>query len=165
MTLCNLPVILSASTLVVFAFLREPLVLDCGDLMRRLHPHQLRGRDRYLGDDGVLDRDIYRSTDGIAGLWRRWRNRVVLLRLCQLRRERHGLRDKDMDYITQRIAKLTAASLYALPLGCLRFALPDQSNRATFRAFRLYAEIADRTHVFFSSDSASVCAMRLGSLL
>lgn len=166
MTICGLsPALVIGLALTFLVSFRKAVVFDCMDLMRRLYPHQLRGNDRYLGDEGALDKDIYRATDGIVGLWKRWRNRIPLLRLCQLRSARHGLRGGDMDYITQRIAELTMASLWALLLGCVRFAVPEISNRATFRAFRLYAEIADRTHVFFSSDNASVCAMRLASLL
>jgi hypothetical protein len=130
-------------------------------LLRRLHPHQLRGRDRFLEDPNAPG--FWKATDGVRGVWYRWRNRKVFLGLCQIRVLQHGLDAERLRYITRRCAELTA--LTALLLLLAPFQQLNPVDRLGRRAFKIYAQIADRTHTFFSDDNVPVCSLRLATLL
>ena len=156
---------------VIFAFVAAPLffwvlnrrsqTLRCDELLRRLHPHQLKDRDKHRER---LSKGFLKATDGALGLWFRWRNRSVFLRLCQMRAMHHGLESEELLYVTRRAAKLTAWTALSFVLYPFR-RWTSRAEYSAWRAFCLYGEIADRTHSFFSSDDVPMCSIRLGHLL
>lgn len=150
-----------AIPLIAFVVTRRGHTLRCDELLRRLHPYQQRGRDHLLEGDTPVD--FWDQTDGYRGLLYRWQNRKVFLGLCQIRIQQNGLKCEHLRYITERCAKLTAITALLLllyPFRKLRLVL-----KLGNLSYRLYSQIADRTHSYFALDDEPVCSLRIASLL
>jgi len=153
---------------------------DCRDLVCRLYPHQLRGLEDLLNDPGE-SKEFWARTHGVAGLWRRWRNRVVLVQLCQER----GANDpsvtaEELQFVLSCAGQLNSASLKALFAGLAISCMPEvlcrfearrgygimaRCLRVGHEALQLYSEIAFQTHALFAYDPVDMCGSMLSSVL
>jgi len=136
----------------------------CLELSRRLYPHQLRGREDLL--EGRHDgRTMWRRSDGARGLWKRWRNSVIYVQLCQEQGEVGDATPEELQYVLDRATALAEATLCAFVLGLLTSAMPEVSSVAVQRTLSLYSEIVMHTHAIYEDGDASLCAARLLEVL
>jgi hypothetical protein len=160
--------VLIAAVPLAFVATRRHHVTNCCGLVHRLYPHQLRGITDLL--EGPVDAELFwKRTHGVRGLWKRWRNRAVLVQLCQERGVMERVSDAEMQYVLSRSMELSRASSKALLFGVLTSCMPDifreKAVQTGQRSLSLYAEIAFRTHAMYSDDTVHLCAPMLAAVL
>lgn len=143
---------------------RKSRSLDCCDLVRRLHPHQLKGLTDLL-DAPVPGSIFWARSHGMKGLWKRWQNHTVLVQLAQVSGSMGFATEEDVAYVLERAMKLAAASRSALVWGLLRAITPERAAHKGRLCLNLYAEMAIRTHTLYADDAAPLCGAMLASVL
>jgi hypothetical protein len=160
-----------AAALVAWLAFRRHAIATCHEVMFQLRPFMLRGR-YYLLDEITEDVDVWAATMGIKGLWYRWRNRVPLVRLCQLRTinpeasvKEQRATEQEFRLILETASRLTTQSFLAILFYPLRRLAPAIWRGHTLAAFRVYADLAISTRSYYDLDDNAVCAIQLATLL
>jgi len=154
----------ASGVVATFFLTRRNRSLDCRDLVRRLHPHQLKGITDLL-DESINAHIFWDRSHGVKGLWKRWNNATILLQLAQVSGSMGFATPEEVEYVLERALKMSAASRSAFLWGMLRWLAPEKSAYKLQLCLKLYAEIAFRTHSLYADDGTHLCASMLASLL
>lgn len=143
---------------------REHQIADCMSLLKRVRPYQLSGLDQALDDD-VMPDDIWSESGGFAGLWRRWRNRVALVQLAQVRYSMESIDQLEIEAIVAQASALSSATLKSALAGTVRGFFPSIAAKKNWEAVRLYANLGYAVHALYSDDAVPLCASKLATIL
>lgn len=149
---------------------RKHLVISCACLLSRFHDFQLRGLDDFVGLDDEPDPKVpiallYARSHGMVGLWKRWRNRRVLMGLAQVLSCIGNVTVQERAYIDARIEGLTRASITAVGWYLLRCIAPERAAKEGQKAIRMYKELAYMVCNIYGDETNNLCGKRFAFVL
>lgn len=159
------PVFVTTAVLLYAPAIARKRIVVPGQPIGSLYPKQLEGLDDIIDTETSILK-LWRASHGYTGLWKRYRNHIHLVRLCQIQAEVDGnITPYELAYTMRRALVLVRASRRAALWGIFGRLLPERYRRSVRSGLQLYRGIAYQTHAILRDYADQSIGEQLASVL
>jgi hypothetical protein len=146
---------------------RRDILNGCEGLISKLEPYDLESLSRFVSDEFQADKDkeFWKASNGVQGLWNRWRKMMLTVRIVQWHYRANSIETADALHIWKMAVLYTWFSLWSIPEAALSRAFTSIPHVAARTALSVYCAIAIRAVNLCVTEDAPVCIMQMRKLL
>jgi hypothetical protein len=146
---------------------RRQFITECDRLVSNMRPNILKSLKDFVDKEDWTkrDADFWLQSHGVVGLWDRWKNMKILVRICQLHYAQGRIEKEDLDAIIHRSNLVTLFSVLTILEATICFIWGDFPRACSKTSFDVYAELSLRSLTLCTNGDTLECVSRLSLLL